>query len=226
MPRKKKSKELIIRVAPKHARLAEKLETMPDDLLLAVLESSGNINMQQMATMLCSEQFDKRSIGEICAMNNIGIKDFAEVYQQYQLAHAKIEQAEHAPAILGTNAEAAIGRKVQCSTCHGEGRVFKYCDFCEGAGAIDDRDCRACKGAKVIDHGVCQTCNGEKWVMQAGDPNAVKGFMESTGLTQKAGINVGVNIQNNQFGGAGSFEDLMRDAERGLKAQVVEVKAE
>jgi len=174
--------------------------------------------------MLQEAKHRDRSLAQLCAMNGIGFKDVAQVIEDHKVAAGRIDRAKHIPAVLETNAVAAKGRKMPCSTCSGEGKMRETCKLCQGSGKVAKLKCEMCEGiGTVLTEEICQTCEGTKWLMQAGDPNALKSVMESTGLSAKGGISVNVTQNNANFSGAGSFEDLMRDAER---KQIVEVKAE
>ncbi len=218
MPRKRK-----INVAPKHANAAVALKDIPKEHVLEVLEGSGDMRMVQLSYMIQDGKYGARSLAELCAMNGIGVKDVAKVIEEQHIAFGQIERAKHLPAVLETNAVAAKGKPIPCPTCRGKKRISETCERCDGEGVRDEEPCKACTGMGVIDAGPCLTCSETGWVAMAGDPNALKYVMESTGLSAKGGINVSVTQNNANFSGAGSFEDLMRDAE---KKQIVEVKAE
>lgn len=212
-----------INVAPKHANAAEALKTIPKQDVLQVLEGSGDMRMVQLSYMIQDGKYGARSLPELCAINGVGVKDVAKLIEENHIAVGQIERAKHVPRVLETNAVAAIGREVPCPTCKGKKRLTETCEWCDGEGVKNGQPCKGCTGMGVIDSGACRTCNETGWVTEAGDPNALKSVMESTGLSKHGGINVNVTQNNASFNGVGSFEDLMRDAER---KQIVEVKAE
>lgn len=214
----KKSRKMKIIKAPTYVAAGKALQAIPKTDLQHLLMASGNPAMISISHCMDDPNKNRYTLIELCAMNSVSMKDVALLFKEAKLAEATIKQMEHAPAILETNAVASIGREMPCPTCQGEGVILKTCELCE-AGKTEDGECVFCKGAGKIDMGTCRTCKGSKWVQEAGDPNAVKGFLESAGLTrQGGGIHIGVGINQNFSGGA--FEDLMRDAER----KVIEVK--
>jgi|SRR6185369_7371757 len=215
----KKSRKMKIIKAPTYIAAGKALQAIPKTDLQHLLMASGNPAMISISHCMDDPMKNRYTLIELCAMNSVSIKDVAQMFKEAKLAEATMKQMEHAPAILETNAVASIGREMPCPTCAGKGNIVEKCAMCDGAGKTDDGDCKACMKAGYIDLGTCRTCKGSKWVQEAGDPNAVKGFLESAGLTrQGGGIHIGVGINQNFSGGA--FEDLMRDAER----KVIEVK--
>lgn len=215
----KKSRKMKVLTAPTYIAAGKALQKIPKIELQHILMASGDPKMVSVAHCMDDPNKNRYTLVELCAMNSVSLKDVAQMFKEAKLAEATLAQMEHAPAILETNAVASIGREMPCPTCQGHGRMLQPCTMCDGKGNPDDQECRACMGAGRIDLGECRTCKGTKWVQEAGDPNAVKGFLESAGITkQGGGIHIGVGINQNFSGGA--FEDLMRDAER----KVIEVK--
>ena len=215
----KKSRKMKVLTAPTYVEAGKALQKIPKTDLQHLLMSSGNPAMISISHCMDDPNKNRYTLIELCAMNSVSVKDVAQMFKEAKLAEATIKQMEHAPAILESNAVASIGREMPCPTCAGEGRILQPCTMCEGKGKTDDGECRFCSGWGKIDLGTCRTCKGTKWVQEAGDANAVKGFLESAGLTkQGGGIHIGVGINQNFSGGA--FEELMRDAER----KVIEVK--
>lgn len=186
----KKSRKMKVLTAPTYIAAGKALQKIPKMELQHILMASGDPKMVSIAHCMDDPMKNRYTLIEICAMNSVSLKDVAQMFKEAKLAEATLAQMEHAPAILESNAVASIGRKMPCPVCSQEGFV-----------------------------GRCLTCNDTKWVQEAGDPNAVKGFLESAGLTkQGGGIHFAVGINQNFSGGA--FEELMRDAER----KVIEVK--
>lgn len=194
-PRKPKLPACI--TAPTYKNAAAELKKVDPDALQAVLLGSGDMKFIALAHELQRVPYaptNKYTLTELCGMHKIKLPDVAKLFAEEMLAIGKIEQMKHAPSVLESNAIAAIGRKIPCPTCTAENYAG----------------------------GPCLTCAETGWVQAAGDANALKVFAESAGLTGRGGPMVNVNL--NQFNGAGSFEDLMARAEK--PKQVLEAKAE
>ena len=229
-PRKPKLPACI--TAPTYKNAAAELKKVDPDALQAVLLGSGDMKFIALAHELQRVPYsptNKYTLTELCGMHKIKLPDVAKLFAEEQLALGRIEQMKHAPSVLESNAIAAIGRKERCTTCHGKGRLLESCGACKGTGKIKvdgekpiEAPCLECMEVGAVDIGPCLTCSESGWIQAAGDANALKVFAESAGLTGRSGPMVNVNL--NQFNGAGSFEDLMARAEK--PKQIVEVKAE
>ncbi len=194
-PRKPKLPAVI--TAPTYKAAAKELKKVDPDILRHVLLGSGDMRFEALANDLERTPYswrNKYTLAELCGQRKIKLPDVAKLFAEEMMALGRIEQAMQTPDILKTNAEAAVGRQVPCPTC----TVENY------AG------------------GPCLTCGETGWVKQAGDPTALKFFADSTGISGRGAPMVNVNL--NQFNGAGSFEDLMAKAEK--PKQILEVKAE
>ncbi len=228
-PRKPKLPACI--TAPTYKHAAAELKKVDFDVLQNILLGSGDMKFVALALELAAPKYaptNKWTLTELCGMHKIKLGDVAKLFKEEMLAVAQIEQMKHAPDILESNAVAAIGRKERCATCFGKGRILEPCVACKGRGKIkaDERDvpCLDCMEAGAVDAGPCLTCAETGWVQNAGDPNALKVFADSAGLSGRGSPLMNVNF--NQFNGAGSFEDLMARAEKPRTAHIVEAKAE
>ena len=228
-PRKPKLPACI--TAPTYKAAASELKKVDFDVLQNILLGSGDMKFVALAHELAAPKYaptNKWTLTELCGMHKIKLKDVANLFKDEMLAVAQIEQMRHAPDILESNAVAAIGRKELCGTCSGKGRRVEPCGVCKGKGKVKagelDVPCLDCMEAGAIDAGPCLTCSETGWVQNAGDPNALKVFADSAGLSGRSGPMVSLNL--NQFNGAGSFEDLMARAEKPKQAHVLEAKAE
>jgi len=195
-PRKPKLPACI--TAPTYKNAAAMMKKVDPDVLREVLLASGDMRFEALANDLERVPYSTRNkytLTELCGQRKIKLPDVANLFAEWQLARAKLEQMEYAPAIMKSNAIAAVGRNVPCPTCSKEGYESTE---------------------------PCKTCRGQGWVKNAGDPVALKFFADSAGLSSKSGPMVNVNL--NQFNGAGSFEDLMARAEK--PRQIVEMKPE
>lgn len=228
------SRRRILHKAKKHIEAGTELKKLDIETLHEFCLTSSDPRFVNLGHMMTDNNFRDHGMVGLCARAGIGIKDVANFYQEIQVAQGKLQQARHAPAIMETNARAAIGKQVPCPTCRGRKTIFERCINCEGDGRLeykDDegkkghRDCPSCMGAGLIDMGPCLTCAETGWVAEAGDKNAVDTFMESTGQTGRTGPLVNLT-QNFSGTGDGSFEELMRMAEKKPPANVIEGKAE
>lgn len=184
---------------PEVKELAKALKRVDQDVLLEVLKASGEPKFQGLATYLenSKDQKEKRwTLAEMCGFLRIKPAEVAQLFKETMLAEGSIRQMQLAPQIMESNARAAIGRRVPCPTCG---------------------------GTRMLGDLPCQTCE-DGWVDEAGDSDALKVFAESAGLTNREKGPL-VNINQNFGGGAGSFEDLMRQLER-KPERVIEAAAE
>jgi hypothetical protein len=223
-PRKPKLPACI--TAPTYKAAAKELRKIEPDLLQHILLGSGDMRFIALAHELAAPKYaptNKWTLTELLGMHKIKAPDIAKLVKDEMLAIAQIQQMQHAPDILETNAVAAIGRKEVCGTCRGKGRIVEPCPRCKGTGKVGDDPmkvpCLECMEAGAVDAGPCLTCAETGWVQNAGDPNALKVFAESAGLSGRGSPLMNVNF--NQFNGAGSFEDLMARAEK-PRANVIE----
>ena len=206
---------------PEVKELAKALKRVDQDVLMEVLKASGEPKFQGLATYLenSKDQKEKRwTLAEMCGFLRIKPAEVAQLFKETMLAEGSIRQMQLAPQIMESNARAAIGRMHICGTCGGAKRLTKRCGACEGKGKLVDEEkkeypCQDCLGTGALDDGPCLTCGESGWVQDAGDPDALKVFAESAGLTNQSKGPL-VNINQNFGGGAGSFEDLMRTLER------------